>query len=120
MYPFLHIFVHLLLKTGTTPPELVSSEWYCVCDISKYILKKIKRSPTQGIHEAGGRIMAYYTKKIDILVPNKVSDLNYGLEWFSEAESTPIRSAVKFYFDLDVRTSFFQSIFSNYISGRKR
>ena len=28
---------------------------------------------------------------------------NYTLEWFLEAGSAPIRSAVKFYFDLDVR-----------------
>ena len=28
---------------------------------------------------------------------------NYALEWFSEAGSAPIRSAVKFYFDIDVR-----------------
>ena len=27
-------------------------------------------------------------------------------EWFSEAESAPIRSAVKFYFDIDVRIFF--------------
>ena len=33
---------------------------------------------------------------------------NYALEWFSEAGSAPIRSAVKFYFDTDVR------IFSNF------
>ena len=32
---------------------------------------------------------------------------SYALEWFSEAESPPIRSAVKFCFDLDVR-NFFQ------------
>ena len=31
---------------------------------------------------------------------------NYALEWFSEAGSAPIRSAVKFYFDLDVRIFF--------------
>ena len=29
---------------------------------------------------------------------------NYALGWFSEAGSAPIRSAVKFYFDIDVRT----------------
>ena len=27
---------------------------------------------------------------------------NYAFEWFSEAGSAPIRSAVKFYFDIDV------------------
>ena len=31
---------------------------------------------------------------------------NYALEWFSEAGSAPIRSAVKFYFDIDVRIFF--------------
>ena len=31
---------------------------------------------------------------------------NYTLEWFSEAGSAPIRSAVKFYFDIDVRIFF--------------
>ena len=37
---------------------------------------------------------------------------NYTLEWFPEAGSAPIRSAVKFYFDLDVRIFFhFQKYF---------
>ena len=31
---------------------------------------------------------------------------NYTLEWFSEAGSAPIRSAVTFYFDIDVRIFF--------------
>ena len=31
---------------------------------------------------------------------------NYTLEWFSEAGSAPIRSAMKFYFDIDVRIFF--------------
>ena len=31
---------------------------------------------------------------------------NYALEWFSEAGNAPIRSAVKFYFDIDVRIFF--------------
>ena len=31
---------------------------------------------------------------------------NYTLEWFSEAGSAPIRSAVQFYFDIDVRIFF--------------
>jgi len=40
---------------------------------------------------------------------------NYTLEWFSEAGSARIRSAVKFYFDIDVRIFFpfvFKKIFS--------
>ena len=38
---------------------------------------------------------------------------NYTLEWFSEAGSAPIRSAVKFYFEIDVRIffNFFKNIF---------
>ena len=32
---------------------------------------------------------------------------NYTLEWFAEAGSAPIRSAVKFYFGIDVRVFFF-------------
>ena len=31
---------------------------------------------------------------------------NYALEWFSGTGSAPIRSAVKFYFDIDVRIFF--------------
>ena len=38
---------------------------------------------------------------------------NYSLEWVSEAGSAPIRSAVTFYFDIDVRIffNFFKKIF---------
>ena len=46
---------------------------------------------------------------------------NYALEWFSEAGSAPIRSAVKFYFDIDVRKCFqlFQNIFFQSIQKLK-
>ena len=37
---------------------------------------------------------------------------NYALEWFSEAGRAPIRSAEKFYFDIDVR-GFFQTFSKN-------
>ena len=42
---------------------------------------------------------------------------NYALEWFSEAGSAPIRSAVKFYFDTDVRI-FFQEILYFYFNRK--
>ena len=46
-------------------------------------------------------------------VQSPICLVNYALEWISEAGSTPIRSAVKFYFDIDVRKCFqlFQNIF---------
>ena len=43
---------------------------------------------------------------------------NYTLEWFSEAGSAPIRSAVKFYFDIDVRI-FFQ-LLQKYVFDRSK
>ena len=39
---------------------------------------------------------------------------NYTLEWFSEAGSAPIRSAVPFYFDIDVRI--FSQLLQKYIA----
>ena len=44
------------------------------------------------------------------IAPFSETASNYALEWFSEAGSAPIRSAVKFYFDIDVRI-FFQDFF---------
>ena len=43
---------------------------------------------------------------------------NYALEWFSEAWSAPIRSAVKFYFDIDVRI--FSNFFITYFFDRSK
>ena len=46
---------------------------------------------------------------------------NYTLEWFSEAGSAPIRSAVKFYFEINVRIFFqlFQKYFREKIENFK-
>ena len=54
-------------------------------------------------------------------VQSPICLVNYALEWFSEAESTPIRSAVKFHFDIDVRKCFqlFQNIFFQSIQKLK-
>ena len=44
---------------------------------------------------------------------------NYALEWFSKAESAPIRSAMKFYFDIDVRKCF-STYSKNFSSTEKK
>ena len=45
---------------------------------------------------------------------------NYTLEWFSEAGSAPIRSAVTFYFDIDVRIFFSTSSKNIFRSIKKK